>query len=179
MAVYFVRRVSPGEACGPGSRNQLLKTQSFTANTWDLDATGDTWNTIPHNLDSSPFAAQRYAAGNWSAVLILKGFGFGAVKARAVLARYNSSCVLQQTMVDQERTIVGGSFTAYTFSTIAGVVTFLSDDILLLIVYETAGTVTMEYGQPVLVPASRVDTPAIVTVRPHEYYKRNRRRRSA
>lgn len=177
MAIYYPRKLTGAEACGPGSRFKLSITQGVSAEVAALDATGDTWNGIAHTMDTSPFFGQMYAPGSWAAGLWLAAAGFGTTKVRAVLARYNSACVLQQTLVDSERTIIGSSFTLYTFTLLQDLVTFEADDILLLIVYETEGTATMETDQPGL-NASRVAAPAIVTVRPHEYYKRQRRRRS-
>ena len=82
-------------------------------------------------------------------------------------------------MVDETKIISNsaGVYNEYVYSATVGPVLFPENDILELIVYEVTGTCLMKIDVLGGV-TSTVDVPEIQTARPHEYYKRNRRRRA-
>ncbi len=146
--------------------------------TVELDSTGDTWSAVPYIIESSPTAAVRYDTGDWAVKLWLSAPAPASTSVRVVLTRHSAGCVLQDTIIDATKVISGASFSLYSWL-VSGVapITFLADDILLLVLYETEGAAILQYDQS----GSRfsfVQVPSIVTVRPHEYYKRQRRRRA-
>ncbi len=171
----YLRDVAFG-SCGPGAHRALSATQGSSAATVSLDATGDTWS-IP--FTASPTPGTVYAGGTWKVPLYLRGASFGN-EARVVLARYTSGCSLIDTIVDVTLSIaISGGFILYTFSaSVVPQIIFGVGELLLCIVTETSGDVIMEYDQAGL-NASLVVTPDVRTVRPHYYYQRNTRRRSA
>lgn len=174
MAEKLYLRDTAGLACGPGDRKDLSNVVGSSAKTLALDGTGDTWN-IRHGTS----AGVMHPAGTWTAQLYLKKSGFDLGSVRADIARYSSACVEQEIIMTETLTVSSGTFVAHTFSGSAGRVIFESLDRLMLIVTKLAGGCTIEYDQPEAVNSSWITIPDRTTVRPHEVYKRNRRRRSA
>lgn len=121
-----------------------------------------------------------YEAGTWSARLYLKkDVVFGDATVNVVVARYNSSCVEQEQMVNENQSITTLGFLEYLFRGSAGLMAFNVGDMLLCIVkLATGDPATIQYDQNPALPVSRITLPDIRTFRPHEYYKRQRRRRS-
>ncbi len=170
----YLRDVASG-SCGPGAHRALSAAQGTGANTLALNATGDTWNIA---FAASPTPGTVYASGAWKAPLYMRASAFGS-QAKVVLARYTSGCSLIDTIVDVTLSIaLSGSFSLYTFRDIAPQIIFGVGELLLCIVTETSGDVIMEYDQSTP-NVSTVVTPDVRTVRPHYYYQRNARRRSA
>lgn len=174
--IWYLRKLT-GEACGPGSRNALNPAGGTTAVELALDATGDTWNRGPIFVEHEGLM---YEPGTWSATLLLKRTSPTPATVNVVIARYSSGCVEQEQMVNANQSITTAGFAEYTFSGSAGLMAWNVGDLLMCIVkITTARPATIEYDQnPTFLPASRVALPDIRTVRPHEYYKRLRRRRA-
>lgn len=166
----FLRELA-GLNCGPKARRALETDQGIFANSTALDATGETWN---RTHSSSGLI---YPAGVWQANLYLKKVLFNAT-VNVVIARYSASCVEQEQMlnVNQEVTAIG--FTLHTFPpTVSLRVIFQPGDLLLCIVSEVSGDAEIEFNQSGG-SFSHLLLPDKTTVRPVEYYKRQRRRRS-
>ncbi len=169
----FLRTGIPLIPCGPGTRRPLGQAQGSGASTDTLIATGDTWNIPQGGLPGNIFAA-----GTWTARLILKKDGFATATVHVVVQRVNSSCIVQEFYISQSQDVASSTFKLITFSGSVDQTTFAVGDALLCIVSVTVDSASIEYNQPGVGAFSLVETPALVTVRPREYYRRNQRRRS-
>lgn len=175
MALTLYLRDSAGEACGPGTRKDLSTVQGASPATMDLDATGDTWNIV------SPFGLggiRLRAPGDWKAYLVLKKTGLTNGTCNVKIQRRNSSCVLQETLLDEDITVTSTSFVLHTVTdSSSGNTPFYLGDLLLLILTETGGTVILEYDQAGL-STSRIDIPD-PAAGPQWYYHMLRKRNEA
>lgn len=173
MATTFHLRKITGAACGPGTRQQLTPAQGTKATTQTLDATGDTWN-----ITATAFTGTTYGPGTWTGNIFLANTGFGDATANLIIAHYSAACSEIVKLVDEDLAIVGSSYVKYIFSDTAPQIYLANGDLIMGILTEVSGTVEVEYEQTDL-DASNIVITDVVTVRPYEYYRRNRRRRSA
>lgn len=174
MAETLYLRDSAGNSCGPGTRKALTAGQGSGADTMSLDSTGDTWNKVYTAVNGTV-----QESGTWSANLYLRANFLGS-EASVELAHYSPVCSEIEGIFKITLPIAtSGSFSLYTFSASVGQMIFGNLDLLLCIVTEEAGDVVIEYDQPGFGNVSLIQTPDIRTVRPHYYYQRNARRRSA
>lgn len=167
--------VSPG-GCGPGSRQDLDPSQGSGATTLALDATGDTWNT---DHAATGLLGQAIGPGTWTANLYLAYAGFGGGNVNLTVARWAADCTPIETIMDEDRAVASASYTLHTFTATPAQVVFNANDLLMLILKENSGNAHIEYNQTGFGNVSLLQIPDVVPVRPHEYYKRQRRRRSA
>lgn len=138
MSEAWKLRTDAGEACGPGTREAL----SLSAGSAGIEkslATENTWN----RLESRSFEV-----GSWDSKLdITTGAGGGPPnKVRFIIERRNSSCVVQQEIVNQERTLTKGTTCkAYSLGE-HGVaqVDFNAGDILTVRIVQTNGNQATE-----------------------------------
>src|SRR3990172_12841588 len=93
MSETWYARTGTGAACGPGTRRPLNQTPGTTPATEDITSE-HTWNRVE--------AARTIAVGNWSVVAdITTGTGSGGPnRVTCVGERRNSSCVVQQTILN-------------------------------------------------------------------------------
>ena len=173
MATTFYLRKISGAACGAGTRRKLLEAQGTNAFIQTLAATGDTWN-----LPALAATGTTHGPGAWTANIFLANIGFGGATCNLVIAHYSAACAELLKLVDEDLAVVGRSYTQYNFSGTGPQIYLAQNDLLMAILTAIAGTVSVEYEQPGIV-VSQIAVPDVVTARPHEYYKRNRRRRSA
>lgn len=144
MAETWYLRDGAGAACGPGDRESLSEAAGASVATKVLDGTGDTWNRT-----ESP--ARSIAAGNWTFYFdITCGSGGGAPNRVTVLIeRRNSSCAVQEEVVNEEITVSKGVTDEYSTEPVdPGQVDFADGDILTVILTQTNGgqTVTLRYN---------------------------------
>ena len=125
MAESWYARTGTGAACGPGTRRPLNQTPGTTPATQDITSE-HTWNRVE--------SARTIAAGNWSVVAdVTTGSGGGGPnRVTCVVERRNSSCVVQETLLNvQSGNLTAGATQEITFGPVSNAaVTFQSGDIL-------------------------------------------------
>src|SRR3990172_5765049 len=125
MAESWYARTGTGAACGPGTRRQMNQTPGTTPATQDITSE-HTWNCVE--------SARTILAGNWSVVAdVTTGSGGGSPnRVTCVVERRNSSCVVQQTILNvQSGNLTAGATQEITFGPVdPGAVTFSDGDIL-------------------------------------------------
>ena len=125
MAETWYARTGTGAACGPGTRRPLNQTPGTTPATQDITSE-HTWNRVE--------SARTIAAGNWSVVAdVTTGSGGGGPnRVTCVVERRNSSCVVQETLLNvQSGNLTAGATQEITFGPVSNAaVTFQSGDIL-------------------------------------------------
>lgn len=171
MAETLYLRSATGQACGPTDRRSLHALKGTSEETAHLKSAGETWNFLIPEV-----GGRIYEAGNWDAILTLKRTG-GPATANCFIARFTSSCSQQEIMLNMDM-LVSTSWEERTFSGAAvGRVIFPESSLLLCVVRVLSGAIDIRFNDD-LTLVSRVEAPDLISVRPHEYYKRMRRRRS-
>ena len=138
MSEGWKLRTDAGEACGPGTRKALSETHGSAPTEQSL-ATENTWNRLE---------SRNFIQGSWDSKLdITCGSGGGPPnKVRFIIERRNSACVVQETIVNQERTLTKGAVCkAYSLG-VHGVApkTFNPGDILTVRIVQTNGNQATE-----------------------------------
>lgn len=175
MPENFHLRDTTGEACGPGSRKDLVSNFLPGPNeTITLNTTGDTWNKVM----TTSVGGLIFPAGTWSADLFLKVLFGVSARVNIDLSRYDATCVLQEILLQDSMIVTSPFFVSHSFSGSVGRVFFRPNDLLVCVVWARTVPADIQYNQDPS-PASVLTIPTRITHRPLEYYKRQRRRRSA
>jgi len=146
-----------GAACGPGTRRPLNTSAGTTPSTQDVSSE-HTWNRTE--------IARSIQSGDWSVILdVTTGAGGGMPnRVTAVVERRNSSCVVQETILNVQSGSLTASSTEEITLTATGVaqVDFAAGDILTIRVVRSAGarTQTLRFDDdPTTDADSRLITP--------------------
>jgi hypothetical protein len=113
-----------GEACGPGTRLPLSQTIGSSPTTQDI-VSEQTWNRAE--------TARTIEAGTWAvAAWVTTGSGGGSPnRVTCVVERRNSSCVVQETLINvQSANLTANSTEQITFSASVGAVAFAAGNML-------------------------------------------------
>jgi len=131
---YF--RSGTGAACGPGTRRPLESTAGASAATEDI-TTEHTWNRVET-------ATRTIGTGDWSVSIdVTTGAGTGPQnRVTAVVERRDSSCVVQETLLNVQSGNLTADSTQEVTLTATGVpqVDFAADDILTVRVVRSQGS---------------------------------------
>ena len=157
---YF--RTGTGAACGPGTQRPLNLSNGTTPSTEDITSE-HTWNRVE--------SVRSIQTGNWSVIIdVTTGAGGGAPnRVTAVVERRNSSCVVQETILNvQSGNLTAGATEEITLTaTGVGQINFVAGDILTIRIVRSAGTRTEVLrfdDDPTTDADSRLTTPDVVVV---------------
>jgi len=143
LADTYYLRDTTGEACGSGTRRDLSTTAGTATLTTSI-VSATTWNIVP--------GAGDYASGTWTNnIKVQVGSGGGpANRVTCTVARYNSGCTLQETMVSAESgtmtkgTVCGTDAESINTTGSPGAVTFAATDILVIECSRTNGNKSID-----------------------------------